>query len=233
MLVITLTAISILILFQSVQAISVQADIPKTMQADEELELTLTAPEKGDYDVKIFFEYQETNFPSEILTPEGWKNSRYYIQDINFEEHSFNVRLQDLSSIPEALSICIRLRKADSTSTPQKQCSSISIEQSTSSTNSDDSEKENVSQLAPIVYNEVPSSTPKEIEKTTQSTSQIQSEPNSDPIYLSSQDKSTSEKETEYTSYGKSKILINCFIALAVLIGITIVVRSEIKHREI
>jgi hypothetical protein len=204
-----------------VSAINVITDIPKSMQSNQELEIVITAPERGDYDVKIFFEYQESNFPSEILTPEGWKSSRYYIQDINFEERSFNVRLQDPDAAQDSLSICIRMRKSDSTSTPQKQCFSIDIEK-TSTESPEDSSEPPI--LSPIIYNEI-----SPVVDINQTMTTEKEDIDNSPIYLSS----SQREKTVYTSEGKSKIFINYFIALVVIIGIFLVIRSEIKNREI
>jgi hypothetical protein len=200
--------------------------VPQSIDPNKEIEVQVTAPDKGDYDIKIFFEYQETVVSSEILSSEGWQNSHYYIQDINFDEKTFNLRLQDPDTAQTPLSLCVRLRKADSTSTPQKQCISIDLISNQNQKESED--KQTV--LAPIISRQVNQSSQQNYQPISQ---QPSSEINDDfsPIHLSS--KSSEYQISEYTSEGKSKILINYLIALVVLIAIFLVLKSEIKHREI
>ncbi len=221
---ILLTAISLSLLSPSSSAISSTIEIAESMQPDQELEVVVTAPDKGDYDIKLFFEYQESIVPSEVLTSQGWENSHYYIQDINFEEKTFNIRLQNPSDSLSPLSLCIRLRKADSTSTPQKQCVSIEV---TSQSSKKDSEKQETV-LSPVISRPVETNSTKTTAIQTNYTNDETLD--SSPIRLSS---NKSENKTVYTSEGKSKIIINYLIAFVVLITLFIVVRSEIKHREI
>jgi hypothetical protein len=220
-------AISLAFLFPSSSAISSTIDIPKSMQSTQELEVVVTAPDEGDYDIKIFFEYQETIVASEVLTSEGWQNSHYYIQDINFKERTFNIKLQYPDKAQTPLSLCVRLRKADSTSTPQKQCLPIEVGLS-SSESKDSQEKQTV--LSPIVSRQVSQPIQENSSKSNLNSTTINIAEDNSPIILSSK---KVENSTAYTSQGKSKILINYLIALAVLITLFIVVRSEIKHREI
>lgn len=200
---IILTAISLLVLLPFASSLEFSLDAPSSMGLGEEIEVKVSVPQKSAYDIKIFFENAKGEIVGEIQARDGWRSTRYYLQDVEFHIGVFTVRLKDPKIDDSSLNICIRLREAASTSTPQKQCSPISVAIA---------EKEEKTVLATA-----------DLAPISQSSKNEES-----PIVLRKE-----QAMAKYTARGKSRLFINYFIAGAVLIVLFLLLKREQRYREL
>jgi hypothetical protein len=213
--IIILTAISLILTANSVCALDVTFTAPSETEVNSSFDIIISTDVSENYDVKAFVENDAEKIISKTMNDGKWKSSNYYLIGVFPEQNTFSL----IVISEEEGNVCVRLRKTGTTSTPEKFCQGIKIQESQDSVKTDtetDTEKETNSEANDVVINN------QAVADTTNvipAYSNINNDDN-EIIYLNSPAKTP---ETALTNYAKTRLIVcYAFAALAIILLVLI-----------